>query len=460
MIDHLLWVDNKGLHAYRQRGGKLQRERAFSTDDASLEAFAVYLAALGRAPLAMLVNSTDETYAHDTIPRLGKRDRRALVERKCQQHFPNNDFVTAVSHACDEHGEHIAIAALAGDAVLTPWLQRIDLAGSRLCGIYTLAQIAPLLWRRLRLDHAPCLLLVVLTQSIREIFMVNRRVCFSRQIGIRDVNSISEQQLAGEAQALHQYLLGRQLIGRDTPLPIYLLPAPSENASEAILTNETFHRLDPDKIAALLKLNPSPFPWNNETIFLALLARQRPTEQLAPTRICHAYRYGQLGRLLTGVGIGLLLGSLFFAAGKLHQTQAREQQIDVLKSSLRRLADERKTLDTRLPGLDIDPAALLELDAQYRRLQQGPATPEASYRLLGRLLALHNTVAIDSIEWRNDNTPLAPGPETLLLHGKSPEPGKLDAFVQSLKQEAGFVADREPGTRTDFQLRLHRDKAS
>lgn len=110
-------------------------------------------------------------------------DRRALLARKLGQLYFNSTLCTALSLGLIRNQrpeERVLLTALTNTELLAPWLDANVAAGIALAGIYSLPLLAAALLRRLGIADEPCLLLSVQDQSVRQSYIENGELYFSR----------------------------------------------------------------------------------------------------------------------------------------------------------------------------------------------------------------------------------------------------------------------------------------
>ena len=402
----LLYLDPHRLSAYAWQGGQLAPEGSFEPGEAGWRAFAAYLEAHRGSRFVLLADVADEGYALETVPFLRGHDRQALIQRKLSQHFLGTPLAAATSLGHEKmlrKNEKLLLSALTHPGQFAPWLSRIGEAEIVLAGIYSVAQLGGQLLGKLNLDSSRCLLLSVQGQAIRESFLINGTVHFSRLAPLNDRPPAAA--FAAEAGKLHQYLIGQRLLGRDDPLITYLvahpaaLPAIEEACPEAPPLG--FRLIDSHLAADKLGLHALPADNNSERLFLHLLATAPPRWQYAGEDHRHYYRLSQIRRSLVASGLIALLAGLLFAAAETYTTRALQNETAALRRNEAELDRQHREALAAFPALAIELETLRQLTDRYEQLVRQQRQPGPALQLLGSALDHNPEITLESIDWKN-----------------------------------------------------------
>ena len=85
IVKRTFYITQGSLSVWMHGEHGLIETTVFADDDAGLRQFDAYLADVPQTPSAMLIDVIEEEFSLDSIPKLGWRDRRALLQRRCQQ---------------------------------------------------------------------------------------------------------------------------------------------------------------------------------------------------------------------------------------------------------------------------------------------------------------------------------------------------------------------------------------
>ncbi|MER2518197.1 MAG: hypothetical protein ABTR92_17710 [Candidatus Accumulibacter phosphatis] len=415
----LLYLSAHHLSAFSWQSGVLADEHSFDASEAGQAAFADYLAANSSRVFLILANVSEEGFQIETIPFLRGADRQAVIARKQGQLFFNAKLVTALSlghQKSRRKDERVMLAALTRPEVFAPWLDALAAAELALAGVYSLPLLAPSLLRKLGIGAQPCLLLTIQDQSLRQSYLENGELHFSRLTPLHNssIGGIA-QTFSSEALKLQQYLVGQRLIGRKQPIKAYLLAHASarkaiENScvdSEAL----SFTVLDIEDSARKCKLKTLPTDTHCELLFLNLLATDPPRAQFANDDQRHNYHLWLFRSVVRRVASLVLLSCLLLAGKQLFDASRIENEVAVLARETgltrQRYADIVKTF----PPIPTTNENLRRVINRYLELERNSASPGYLYREISLALERAEWVDLEAIDWQagKPQSPSAPG---------------------------------------------------
>ena len=403
----LLYLDSQRLSAYTWRQGRLQPEGAFENRADDLARFAEYLRLNAGSQYQLLANLAEEGHEIEVIPFLQGSDRAALITRKLGQHFLGTPYAAAIPLGYEKSqrkNERLLLTALTSPAVVEPWLETLRDAEVALAGLYTVAQLGGRLLARLGRPTRRALLLTCQDHSVRESLILDGQTVFSRLVPLADssIAGISAR-FSSEAAKLHQYLVGKRLLGRSDTLPVFVIahPAAAGAVRQACIDTPqlAFDIIDSHAAARQTGLKSFPDDSRAELLFLHLLAATPPRQQLAPAIYRHGHRIGQIRAGLLAVGGIALLGSALFAAHLLYDAHELREEARALAASESEMNWRYREITATFPQLSIDNETLRRVTDRETRLLAEQRLPDAAFRMLSRALGEAPNVQVDAIEW-------------------------------------------------------------
>ena len=403
----LLFLGLHQLTAYHWQGGTLHDEGHFTIGPEGYAEFAAYLRHHSGCTFMLLANVAEEGYQPETIPYLQGRDRQAVIERKLGQYFFGASLACAKSLGYEKNkrkDERLLLTALTNPAFFAPWLAAFAEAQIALAGVYSLAQLAPLLLRRLKIAEPRCLVLSVQDQSIRQSYLENGELHFSRLTPLQNSSQAGiAQAFAAEAGKLQQYLTSQRLIGRDQALTAYVLAHAGTHKAIATSCIDTpqlnFVVIDSTDAARRTGLKTPPPNSFSDTLFLNLLAGAPPAQQYANDEQRHLHHLGQLRALLLGSATTVLGACLLYAGLQLYDRQAVAERSAELRAETQLARQRYDAIARTFPPMPTDSASLHQLIERHAELERASATPAGLYRDVARALHAAPTVEIDGIDW-------------------------------------------------------------
>lgn len=423
---YLLLAEDEGLSAYRQEGARLTQVSQFANDESGRTDFFVYLGQNAQASHCLLVNISDEQHIRENIPLLRGADRRSLIARRAARHFRADLPSTSISLGRESGSpprEQLVIAALTDSTKLDPWLRPLQALGTPCDGIYSLSQQGPALLGRLKSDASNCLLLMQCGKSIRESYLRNGQLIFSRQ---RPLSSESPREIAEcfcqEALKLEQYLLSQREITQDQALKVYMLLHPDAiaccNASWPANSALDYHLIDLALAARRLKYPSVQNDSDAKRLCLHLFLGSKPEqrfEPFAPRRLVIA---AKLRAALWAINAGMA----FISIGLVLYWQIQVGQFEIataeqLAATARLGLGQAGSLSG--PRDDEKNSLLRSLVEQHTRITRQQIGPEGAFLQLGEALDQQPEISVDEIQWQNHLADTSPqNIETTILKGR------------------------------------------
>lgn len=427
----LLRLDDDGLSAWSWRPRRLQALADFPDDARGHAAFADFLAQRRGESYALLADLADEMLQTVEIPRLGRRDRAALIARRLARHFPETPLRCATPAGRAPAGgdsEILLLHALPSPQRLAPWLTA--LAGIDLGRLHTAGQFAAPLLAQLAPGEATALLVVCHARRLRITCLAAGHPRFSRLLPQRDDLPGA---IADEAERLLRYLLEQRLHQRGRPLPVCVL-------APAALLAELSRRWPAGGELALRPVAAA----DSRAFELQLLARRPPPTGIPlghPRRMPIA---AWLDRLLVAGGATALAGALAFAGSRLQLARQMDAETRDFNGERAQLAARLAMVPAISAAPPLDAAGLRRLDEVRARLERRRQAPAPAFHRLSRLLDTLPAIGIERLDWKIQPVPgtsgdgTAPLFESLTVHGR--QHGTREDFAELL---AGLR--RDPG---------------
>ncbi len=436
----LLYLTANRLTAHSLKRGSLVADAVFERNDQDLAAFSAYLAG-SRKLYYLVIDVVEEDYHQDTIPYLGRTDRRQVLARKLAQRYRDTSLTLSMSlgfEQAERRNEKVLYAAFSNTQQFQPWLNALEQNACRLAGVYSTALLAPAVIKGAGLKLPRCLLVSVQQTGLRQSYVEDDNIRFSRvgRLNLDDAASVAAA-CAGESARLQQYLVTMRLLPTaTTPIDVMVLAAGKYSAALAETCRSTellrFHLVNADSQcrAAGLKVFPPEAPC--DALFLRAVDTAPPAEQFAQEQHRHHYRLWQISRGLYAAGTTALAAGLLYAAVQLFGAYGLGRQIQSDQARFQALSAEYARVTTTFPHTPTSTENLKTTIRQYRLLQAETATPAYLFDEISKALAGFPQVEIERIKWHIGKPPTEAGRK-----GAAPKPAAPAA--------AGAPAAADPG---------------
>lgn len=403
----LLYLTAQQMVATRWQSGHLDQEGIFAANEGGHQQFAAYLAQHPNDVFILLANVSEEGFQIETIPFVQGADRITIIKRKLGQVFfnaPLTAFLSLGHEKTARKNERLLLAALTNHDLFAPWLKIISAAAVALSGIYSLPLLAPSLLARLKINERQSLLLTLQDQSIRQSYLEEGNVHFSRLTPLHSLNNDTiAQAFAAEAARLQQYLTSQRTLARNQPITARILAHP-----EAIPAIRS-HCLDTDALRFVILdlaecakrtgLRTLPSNAGGEALFLNLMVVAPPRIQFADDDLRHSHHLALIRNTLYSLGAATLLGCVIATAALLYEKYAIGQEADQLRQEAALTGRRYEEIVKTFPPIPTSNETLRRVIDRYVDLEKRNITPAGLYLEISRALQTSPTIEIDGIDW-------------------------------------------------------------
>lgn len=323
------YITQGSLAVWQSDKSELRQLRQFPDNDEGRRRFDAYLAQHYEQTSFIVIDVIEEEFAPDTLPKLGMRDRAALLQRRLQRKFPGTPFRLPVYQGVRSRGSDEAVvvhSAISNQELLNSWLQVILRHEIPLTGVFSVPLMAPQLLKCLHKTSLPALLITQHQQhKLRQVFMNNGHVQSAR---LSQSMSISENEypqfVLTEIGRSRRYLERTRLLNSIEQLDVYMVAEGSlaERILECAQSDSPLqiHFLRPDVAAKRVGIRSIPEPDHLEALYLAVSFRRRPKYSYA---VSGESRFWQMRRLRNAfIGIAVAGAATFSVLSGLQLSDA------------------------------------------------------------------------------------------------------------------------------------------
>jgi len=277
----LLYLSAAGASCALLRNGQLSEVQYLPAEEEGWEAFNAVLMAHPDSPVAIAVDSVDEIYRGETLPRAWGRDRAEMTARRLRQLVHQSPYRTALRQGPERNaptrGDRYLVMGLTNPEQVRPWLDIMHLRAAPLAGIWLLPALSDGLIRRFELRDANLLLVSEQTGGLRLSYLESGELRFSRLAPVD--GSQYDNPLEGYAEEIgrtRQALVGQRLITREKKIKVILLdPLGTLNDLHAFLTESAGFQcesINRSRLIEALDLPPELLAESADALYLRLLA--------------------------------------------------------------------------------------------------------------------------------------------------------------------------------------------
>ena len=400
---------------YEWRDNVAVQRAVFEAGEEGRQGFRRYLAETPGIPFHLLVDVADEEYRQDTVPRLSRRDRQALLKRKAARLFKDTGycfFRVTGRETTGRKDDRVLLSALANPGLVRQWVAILDESRTPLAGICSLPLFSGQLLKVIAGRDDGCRLLVSMqsVSGLRQTCFDNGDLRFSRlvQTSRAEHESLSEM-IGDEVEKVLRYLDSRRADAPAGPVDVHFLFAGDLlQELKTVLKQQdsvTYHFCDLQDLldeSVSRELVSNPF---SDAYFMQQLLRFRPGNVYAGVA---ERRWFFLGRLRAGVaaaGFAMLLGSAGLSALNVYGGIVLYLGGKSAEEEANRYAAEYELARKRLPETPVDPSDLKTAVTIADSLAQNKTSPTGMVTVLGRSLHGFPAIRLSRMSWRVTDDP-------------------------------------------------------
>jgi hypothetical protein len=417
----LIYFMARQVRAFRWRAGTLHADAVFANTDEGTADFSMYVAQMPGAIYYVLADVVEEDFHLENIPYVRGKDRRTLLARRLAQRYRDLSLALTLSLGYEtgpRKEERILFSSFTNTQQFQPWMAALRTHKARLAGVYSVPLITPLVGRRIGINEKYYLLVSRQTAGMRQSFIDNGRIRFSR-LGQIEGDSMDERakNVSAEALRVQQYLVNTNMLPRNVgPLPVVVMtqqqnrPAFQAACIDNAMTR--FRLFDMEEAFKRAGLKSAPDDMLTERLYLQVLATTQPAEQFAEPALRRFYSLWRARVALVAAGSAVFGLCLLFSALNLMDMLDVKQQTNVDATSERSLSEQYARLQTQFPKTPTTPDNLKLLVANYRALQRQHGSLEQMFGEVSRALESSPQIEVEKIEWQVGVSPRRPGSAT------------------------------------------------
>ncbi|MCW8909843.1 MAG: hypothetical protein OQK76_04390 [Gammaproteobacteria bacterium] len=336
---------------------------AFNPDEEGMADFNHYLRTTDNYPARILVDVIEESFGLESIPHVGRADRKAvvrrLVEKRNRESADYSFFKVIDREMSGRRDDNILLSVLTNPGLLAPWLEQIEKAGVAISGVWSLPLISEKLIAKMGLTEGSVLLLTQQVPSnIRQSYFKDGKFKTSRSAGINLYEAPVGQYVADEVEQAVRYLANHRFIGFDEKINVHIICNRQDEQSIVDHCNDNalviFHVHYVDEIEELTACDDIGEDYCNG-VFSRLCKDDFITKSHYGPKNLFRFYYQQLTeKSLRALSMIILLASVISGISFVANTSSISDEIEILnknsiameqayKSQLQKLEPELKT---------------------------------------------------------------------------------------------------------------------
>lgn len=410
---HLLYLTSDQLCAYESQGGQLSGGVCFVNNPGGIDDFMDYIQRHHRAaPVYILADLIEEDFHRASVPHVGRRAGRALLQRRQLQQYRETPFRHHEIQGRETGGRRddiVLLSALTNPSSVQPWVEALEQMRMPLAGLYSTTLLSEELVQTLALRDQHLLLVTQQSAGWRQSYFQDGMLKFSRLTPAtdRDGNPVD---IGVETAKTQQFLTSQRLMARGSVLHAHVItPAADSAALDAQCVDgpeAEFHFITLESVAERAGLNTVGEPLATlaqrlaEPMLLAWLAKRKPPTHYT---LGNWQRYFKLRR----ARVWLYASSAILAACCMVWTGINLWQQHLADNDSVRLTAEAAQFDQRYRATmaEIPPRVTTTANMRAavnveRMLATQSATPLGMATLVSQALATSPQIHLLQLDWK------------------------------------------------------------
>lgn len=440
----LLYLSAAGASCAVYRHGNLGLVQNLPVGEEGWESFNSLLIEHPHMPVAIAVDTVDELYRQDLLPRVHGPDRREMTERRLRQMIHHSLYRAALRQGSlkdDSHRDRYLMMGLTNQEIIRPWLDIVHVRETHLVGIWLLPALSIPLAQKFRLKRTRLLLVSEQTGGLRLTYLEDGELRFSRLAPVdNDQYDNPLESYAEEIERTRQALVGQRLLARGEPLRTVLLdPLNTLSGLHAFLPASAGFQCESIQRAQLIEaldLPPSQLAESADALYLRLLPNAPASANLM-TQVqreeSHVRWWSRGLRFVATAWLGL---SLLACIGLILDAWRLERQSHKLQQSTRDLLNKEAKLLADAGGKDIIHQRLGAIHA-WHAVNSRDKSPVSQFKSVLDDSSKAGQVLIRRMDWLADNQSRA---SSLMIEGEiSPFDGNFDAAHRRIEHLRNLI---------------------
>ncbi|MEO5331121.1 MAG: hypothetical protein H7839_03795 [Magnetococcus sp. YQC-5] len=445
-------ITNHHLVVYPWSNNSFGEATTWEQGGRDLAGFQDYLNGIkGSFSVLILIDLTEEELKLERIPRLNPFNRTQMLQSRANRLLRNSPFRHYTLLGRDPQDKNQDCVLFSGltdpEETVLPWLTVLYERRIALVGIWSIPLLTPRVFRgAVDPKHQDVLLLSINSGGLRQTFLREGQMLISRLSRLPSHEAVDLVPfLLGEVARMQGYLVSLRLYAWNSELHVYILSPPDLysllQASPAQVGTYRIYPVDVTQLTAQVGLKNVLTSGKMDRLFGQCILRWSIPNHYARPFDTIVYQTLRLRRHLHWSAMGLfvislIIGLFFFLQGRSLQDQQPDlsRRAEEIQQSLNRSPNQPSFQEGRRIISAVQWADLLTSHAM---------DPRAMYLTMGELLAKHETLLLDHLEWSTDDPKLSSGTSP----SKTPRSSALQVIqlagrvspFKDLKQAMGTV---------------------
>ncbi len=428
---HLLYLTNTQLTARMWDAGRLPEGVHFQNDADGWEAFSDYILLSKDIPVYFLIDLIEEGFHQDKVPHVFGNLRKSLIKRRLAQLYHDTPYRHARQHGREKTGRKddiMLFSALTNAPLIKPWVDATQKHHVPVAGVYSVALLSSLLFKKLHLGKEPLLFLTHHSTGLRQNFFHDEYLRFSRLIHLPTENTDEVAKLTfQEITKTKLFLANAHLLKRDEVLKIIVLDNSEMQLSiqmwGAQSESAISHFISPAEAGHALGLKHYVESNYADTLFLSLLATETPPNHYPQEEQNLAYFLWKTRLFLYALSGATMAGCLVWSVANMTDTIEAGNKINQMEELIQKDQVLYQRIVNSMPVTLTNPHDMKSAVALYDLMRKNNSSPNRMLALISRALERIPQIRLNELNWETDDKVGLPATE---VAGSVPAPPAAD----------------------------------
>ena len=441
MAKHLLYLNNNQLTASVWDKGIQSPVQTFSNYASGWSQFSEYLTGYLDLPTYLLTDLVEEDFQHENIPHVFGPAKQNLIQRRLDTLYRDTPYREASQQGRAKEGrrdDKMLFSALTNAQLLKPWLEALLREKIDVAGIYSVALLNPLLFKKLDLNKESTLLVTHQSSGIRQSYFHDGYLRFSR---LAPETAWSAQAIAEFAESeivkIRQFLASTRLKARgeainivviaDTKIIDYLRPLSPD------VDGMLYRFIDLDEAQQVFGSPKQAEQVLCDSLFLSLLASQRIPAHYTTFEQTSLHKLSQVRAALQWASVLTIAAAVIWASGNVLDAIHTSNLTKLAKQETQQTLAQYLATTSSMPVTVANPNEMKSAVDVARLIKQNGPTLTPILTLISAALNTLPQIKIHELNWQaNETDGSAPAADAAAAPPPPVAPGEVAPIAAAL----------------------------
>lgn len=409
MAKHLLYLTNHQLSEMTWENGRFSPVQSFDHYASGWSKFSEYFAAQLEPDVYLLTDLIEEDFQRENLPHVIGGAQRSLIDRRLTSLYRDTPYRTASRQGREKSGrkdDRVLFSALTNPQILKPWLDVLQTLKIHVVGVYSVALLQSLIFKKIDSGQAASLLVTHQSSGLRQSFFQDGHLRFSR---LSPETAWSAQAIAEVAEVetakTRQFLASTRLLARGDPLHIVIIATAEiivHLRSRCVDEGGVSYRfIDLDEARGFVfpkKMEPMTLSVC-DPLFLGLLAQGNISSHYATEEQIRLHKLLQLRTTLNASSIAALLLACAWAANDGLKAYRATELVKLAQTETELVSAKFKAMLASMPMTVAIPVEMKAASELEQTIQKNTPKMQDMLRIVSASLEPFPHIKIVELKW-------------------------------------------------------------